>query len=66
MATEIKILTSRVSCLEHEKEQALSEIKRIKEKWMNERKHGNQITSFVLEFSFCFFLVFLVIIKASN
>ena len=66
LATEIKTLTSRVYCLEHEKEQAISEIKRIKKKWMNERKHGNQITSFVLGFFFCFLLVFLVLLKASN
>ena len=65
LATEIKILTSRVCCLEHEKEQAISEIKRIKKKWMNERKHGNQFTSFVLGFFVCFLLVFLVLIKAS-
>ena len=65
LATEIKILTSRVCCLEHEKEQAISEIKRIKKKWMNERKHGNQITSFVLGFFFCFLLVFVVLMKAS-
>ena len=39
LSTEIKILTSRVCCLEHEKEQVISELKRIKKKLMNERKH---------------------------
>ena len=66
LATEIKILTLRVCCLEHEKEQAISKLKRIKKKWMNERKHGNQITSFVLGFFFCFLLVLVVLIKASK
>ena len=66
LATEIKILTSRVSCLEHEKEQAFSEIKMIKKKWMNEREHYSQIKSFVLGFLFCFLLVFVVLIKGSN
>ena len=63
LSTEIKILTSRVFCLEHEKEQAISELKRIKKKLMNERKHGKEISSFVLGFLFGFFLVFIVLMK---
>ena len=66
LATEIKLLTSRISCLEHENEQAFSEIKMLKKKWLNQRELGNHIKSFLLGFLFCFFLVFLVIIKASN
>ena len=36
LSTEIKILTSRVCCLEHEKEQGISELRRIKKKLINE------------------------------
>ena len=56
LATEIKILTSRFRCLEHENEQAVLELKRIKKKLMNERKHGKEISSFILGFFFCFFV----------
>src|SRR5687768_3141528 len=63
LATEIKILSSRVCCLEFEKEQGFAELKRIKKKFMGQRKHGNQLCSFVLGFLFCFFLVLVVLVK---
>src|SRR5688572_27272868 len=40
LATEIKILNSRVCCLEYEKGQAITELKRLKKKLVNVRKNG--------------------------
>ena len=56
LSKEIKILTSRVCFLKHEKEQEISELKRVKKKLMNERKHRKEISSFILRFFFCFFV----------
>jgi uncharacterized membrane protein len=63
LSTEIKILTSRLCCLEHEKEQAISEYKTLKKKLMNERKLGKELSSFILGFLFGFFLLLVILMK---
>ena len=42
--------------MEHEKEQAILELRRIKKKLINERKHGKEIASFVLGFVLLIFV----------
>ena len=59
LAMEIKILTSRVCCLEHEKDLVISDISRMK------KKSTNQCASFALGFFVCFLLVFVVLMKIS-